>query len=211
MDKRTALGELILYHGGEWTEADYEALPDGVRAELHDGQLILLPGQTAEHSMATMQLSLALERITSDRQVIHRVDMRMAEGRRFRTPDVVVWREWQRDRPIDPRNVVMVCEIISPRPTDERGDKMTAYAEAGIEWYLVAEETSEGFLAELYRLKYRRYDLLVKAPPAGSLTLPAPFDVEIDLSALVLSIALSAGAWRPRRGRPAAGRSRRAR
>src|SRR6266545_236831 len=31
MEERTALGQLILFHGGEWTEADYEALPDGVR------------------------------------------------------------------------------------------------------------------------------------------------------------------------------------
>ena len=185
LDERTALGELIIFHGGEWTEADYEALPDGVRAELHDGRLILVPSPSAEHMLASRLLANRLaESVSNDRLVLQEVDVRMADGHRYRTPDVLVLHEPARGRPLDPGNVVLVCEVISPSGGEERGDKMTAYAAAGIEWYLVAEETSGGFLAELYRLKDRRYDLLVKAPPAGSLTLPAPFDVEIDLSAL---------------------------
>jgi Uma2 family endonuclease len=185
MDERTALGELILFHGGEWTEADYEALPDGVRAELHDGRLILVPSPSAEHMMASGELYVRLREIVGDRRrVLQEVDVRMADGHRYRRPDVLVLQEPARGRPMDPANVVLVCEIISPSGGDERQEKMTAYAEAGIEWYLITEETADGYLGELHRLRDGRYELLVKAPPAGTLTLPAPFDSAIDLRTL---------------------------
>lgn len=185
MDERTALGELIIFHGGEWTEADYEALPDGVRAELHDGRLILVPSPSAEHMLASRLLANRLAKsVSDDRLVLQEVDVRMADGHRYRTSDVLVLHEPARGRPLDPRNVVLVCEIVSPSGGDERGDKMTAYAEAGIEWYLIAEETPDGFLGELYRLRDGEHELIAKAPPATALTLPAPFGTIIDLSAL---------------------------
>ncbi len=184
-DERTALGELILFHGGEWTEADYEALPDGVRAELHDGRLILVPSPNAEHMIASGELYVRLREMVGDRRrVIQEVDVRMADGHRYRKPDVLVLREPARGRPMDPDNVLLACEVISPSGGDERGDKLTAYGEAGIEWYLIVEETRDGFLGELYQLQDGRYELLVKTPAAGSLTLPAPFDANIDLSTL---------------------------
>lgn len=34
-DPRVALGEVVIFHRGEWTEDDYTALPQGTRAELH--------------------------------------------------------------------------------------------------------------------------------------------------------------------------------
>ena len=185
MDERTALGELILFHGGEWTEADYEALPDGVRAELHDGRLILVPSPTAEHMLTSRRLAKHFDTLMADdRLVLQEVDVRMADGRRYRRPDVSVLREPASGRPLDPRNVVLVCEIISPGGGDERQEKLTAYADAGIEWYLITEQTEDGYLGELYRLQDGKYQLLVKAPPAGTLTLPAPFDSAIDLRTL---------------------------
>lgn len=105
----------------------------------------------------------------------------MAGGRRYRTPDVVVLREPARSRPLDPRNVLLACEIISPGGGDERSVKKTAYAEAGIEWYLILEETPDGFLGELYRLDRKAYALVTETPPGGRLELPAPFDAPIPL------------------------------
>lgn len=184
-DPRTALGELILFHGGEWTETDFEALPDGVRAELHDGRLILVPSPSAEHMLTSRRLAKRFDvAVGDDRLVLQEVDVRMADGHRYRRPDVLVLHEPARGRPMDPGNVLLVCEVISPTDGDERGEKMTAYAEAGIEWYLITEETDTGFLGELYRLRDGRYELLVKTPPAGTLTLPAPFNATLDLATL---------------------------
>lgn len=184
-DQRTELGELILFHRGEWTESDYEALPAGVRAELHDGSLILVPGAGVPHMLASAELLVRFRAIVGDRRlVVQEVDVRMAGGRRYRTPDVLVMRDPARHRPLDPGNVVLVCEIVSPHGGDERDEKMTVYAEAGIEWYLVTEETPTGFLGELYRLDDGKYARVAEAPPAGVLRLPEPFAADIDLSEL---------------------------
>jgi Uma2 family endonuclease len=184
-DEARQLGELVLFHGGEWTEADYEALPPGVRAELRDGRLILTPGPTAQHMFASMTLAGLFQEVLGDRKrVLMEVDVRMADGRRYRAPDVLVLKEFRHGRPMEPANVVLVGEVVSPGGGEERGDKMTAYRDAGIEWYLIVEETPAGFLGELYRLDSDKYELVADAPPAGVLTLPAPFDSEIRLSEL---------------------------
>jgi len=184
-DEARELGELVLFHGGEWTEADYEALPAGVRAELHDGRLILTPSPTYQHMLASLELSVLFRGIIGDRRrVVQEVDVRMADGRRYRAPDVLVLKEGRRGRPQPPRNVVLVAEVVSPGGGEERGDKMVAYQDAGIEWYLIVEETPAGFLGELYRLDAGKYTLVSDAPPAGVLRLPAPFDAEIRLREL---------------------------
>jgi hypothetical protein len=181
-DVRLDLADLILFHGGEWTEADYEALPRGVRAELHDGRLILVPSAEPSHMLASIELAVMFRGITGDRRrVLQEVDVRMAGGRRYRTPDLLVLHRWHRKRPIPPSDVLLVGEIISPGGGEEYGDKMTAYFDAGIEWYLIVEETPAGFQGELYRLGVEKYELVSQAPAAGALELPAPFGASINL------------------------------
>lgn len=181
-DERLELADLILFHGGEWTESDYEALPAGVRAELHDGRLILPPSPEPSHMLASKRLVRSLERfVNDDRLVLQEVDVRMADGHRYRTPDVLLLRRWQRKRPIPPADVVLVGEVISPGGGEERGAKMAAYFDAGIEWYLIVEETPAGFRGECYRRAAEKYELVAEAPPAGALALPEPFDAAIDL------------------------------
>lgn len=108
----------------------------------------------------------------------------MADGQRYRTPDVIVMRKPARSRPLDPRNVLLACEIVSPGG-DERGIKKTVYAEAGIEWYLIVEETPAGFLGELHHLDGGAYAAAAQAPPSGMLELPKPFAAQLNLKDLV--------------------------
>lgn len=184
-DVSRELGDLILFHGGEWTEADFNALPDGVRAELHDGRLILTPSPTSEHMLASKRLARWVERfVDDDRLVLIEVDVRMADGRRYRAPDVLMLREWQRGRPMDPTNVLFVGEVVSPGGGEEYGGKMTAYFDAGIEWYLIVEETPAGHTGELYRRGDSKYELVSEAGPAGMLKFPEPFSAELDLRSL---------------------------
>ncbi|MGA8112232.1 MAG: Uma2 family endonuclease [Actinocatenispora sp.] len=186
---KVALGQLVVLHQGSWTEADYDALPEGVRVELHDGRLILTPDPTSEHQYAASELIFQLRAaIGNKRLVFGPVDVRMADGNRFRSPDVVVVRTPYRGRPADPANVRMVCEIVSPGGGDEYDQKMVVYAEAGIPWYLILRETPAGFIAELYALdeesgKYQQHS---SAEPAGVLDLPAPFHGALVLRDLSL-------------------------
>lgn len=184
-DERLDLADLILFHGGEWTGADYEALPQGVRAELHDGRLILTPSPEPSHMLASKRLVRWLERLVDDdRLVLQEVDVRMAGGRRYRTPDILVLHRWHRKRPLPPSDVLLVGEVVSPGGGDEYGQKMTAYFDAGIEWYLVVEETPAGFQGELHRRGADKYELVSQAPAAGMLELPEPFGATIDLHEL---------------------------
>lgn len=181
-DELRELGELIVFHGGEWTEADYEALPSGVRAELHDGRLILVPSPTSEHMLASLELAVLFRRIIGNRKlVLQEVDVRMASGRRYRAPDILVLKEWRRGRPMPPENVLLVGEVLSPGGGEEYGEKMTAYLDAGIEWYLIVEETPAGFRGECYRRGTDKYELVAEAGPAGTLTLPEPFAATLNL------------------------------
>jgi Putative restriction endonuclease len=92
-DPRLALGRLVVLHRGTWTEDDYNALPEGVRVELHEGRLILVPDPTSEHQYAAHELTDQLRAaIGNKRLVFGPVDVRMADGRRYRSPDVVVVR-----------------------------------------------------------------------------------------------------------------------
>lgn len=184
-DVSRELGDLILFHGGEWTEADFNALPDGVRAELHDGRLILTPSPTSQHIKAGKRLEHWFEQfVEDDSLVLRELDVRMAGGRRYRAPDVLLLREWRRGRPMDPANVILVGEVISPGGGEEYGAKMTAYFDAGIEWYLIVEETPAGYTGELYRRGDAKYELLSAAGPAGMLKFPEPFSAELNLRSL---------------------------
>lgn len=88
-------------------------------------------------------------------------------------------------RPIAPDNLLLVGEVVPPGSKDEWGDKMTDYADAGIPWYLIVQDTADGYRAELHRLSEAAgYELVETAEPAGSPRLPEPFDGSIDMSTL---------------------------
>lgn len=183
------LGDIIARHRGAWTEADYMALPEGVRAELHDGNLILVPEPLAEHQYASDELKDQLKFIVGDRRrVVGPVDVRINDGDRYRSPDVVLVREPYRGKPASPENVLLVCEIISPGGGDEWDQKMEVYAKAGIPWYLILQETPAGFYGVLFSLDVDRYVKHSQAAPAGTLDLPEPFRGTLRLRELTLSV-----------------------
>ncbi|WP_279581988.1 Uma2 family endonuclease [Fodinicola feengrottensis] len=154
---------------------------------LHDGRLILVPEPTYEHQYAARVLANDLsEAIGDPHLVVGPVDVRMADGHRYRSPDLVVLRSRYRGRPADPQNVQLVAEIVSPGGGDEYDQKMIVYAEAGIAWYLIVQETPAGYFAELYELettsnKYVRHSATA---PAGELDLPEPFHGTLRLRQL---------------------------
>lgn len=90
----------MLFHGGDWTERDYRSVPPGVQVDLHDGGLTLVPGAEPAHMLASAELAIRFRGIVGDRRrVLQEVDVYLADGKRYRTPDLLILREWRRERP----------------------------------------------------------------------------------------------------------------
>ncbi|HZE37494.1 MAG TPA: Uma2 family endonuclease [Stackebrandtia sp.] len=181
------LGKMLMSHTGEWTLDEFETIPTEVSVELHDGNLIMTPSAMPEHMYASGELVLLFRETVKHRpQVNMGVDVYCGcDSRCIRKPDLLILREPQHGRPIPSANLLLVGEVVSPGSRDEWGDKMRDYADGGIEWYLIVQETPAGFRGELHRLdESGKYRLVVEAEPAGELKLPEPFELDINLREL---------------------------
>jgi Uma2 family endonuclease len=172
---------------GEWTEADYFALPETARiVELWDGELSIEPLADAAHQRIVDTLAACLSAYDPVGEVIVApVAVRLGEGR-IRQPDVLYLKPegWGR---ITQRYVNgppdWVAEVISPgsRETDTK-DKLTQYAEAGIpEYWLIDPEAGtvsvyvlgEGATAYTLRASYAAGETIRSAALDG-------FEVAVD-------------------------------
>lgn len=177
--------ESIRDHVGPWNEKDFLALPEGFRAELFNGRLIVTPSPTPAHQNASSVLWMIFSTMLGrSMRAIQATDMRLADGAKYRNPDVMVLRHATREHPIKPDNVVLVVEIISPGGGDERTQKMTDYAEAGIPGYLIVQESTDGFAAWHHVLRGDHYELVSEAEPGGELVMTEPIACTIDLTSL---------------------------
>jgi Uma2 family endonuclease len=131
---------------GEWTEADYFALPKAKRfVELWDGVLSIGPLPDSHHQRIVDALAASLSAYDPvGEAIVAPVAVRLDEGR-IRQPDVLYLKPESRGR-ITQRYINgppdWVAEVISPgsRVTDTK-DKLRQYAEAGIpEYWLIDPE-----------------------------------------------------------------------
>ncbi|GIG70780.1 Uma2 family endonuclease [Phytomonospora endophytica] len=174
-------------HSGPWTEEDYEALPEGLRAELHDGSLILTPSPAPLHDLISRRLANLFAELLQDDELVHTaMDLRMADGRRFRTPDVMVLRAPAEIRPVPPGDVELVVEVLSPGGGCEWDTKMQVYAAAGIPAYLILEEKGGVVSGWHHELVNGKYALTAEAHDGEELFVVKPFTFTIDLTALAL-------------------------
>ena len=136
-------------HQGEWSEADYFALPDTNRLiELSEGALIMPPHPTETHQRVLDALYAAMRGFVRERDLgiirFAPLPVRLWPGK-IREPDILFVSHAHADRmgeqfygPPD-----LVVEVLSPgtQHTD-RGVKMLEYARAGVsEYWLVDPET----------------------------------------------------------------------
>ncbi len=130
-----------------FTRKDLEALPEDWRAELHEGDLVMVPASDPFHQHIVRRLAARLQEHLGPRQS-HRVlfapvevvvsDETVLQPDLLVLPDVPppVRRPWKIPRPI------WVAEILSPKTAErDRGIKMRLYAVAGVkEAWLVDDE-----------------------------------------------------------------------
>jgi len=172
---------------GEWTEADYFALPDANRlVELSKGKLIMPPHPTLAHQEAVKRLFLRLHAFVEERKLgvveIAPLPVRLWPGK-IREPDIFFISKEHEDRLGERVCGVpdLVMEVISPgtRRTD-RHEKPYEYAKAGVqEFWLVDPERKT---IEVYALREGAYELVGKwgVGETARSELLAGFEVPVD-------------------------------
>ncbi|HID62212.1 MAG TPA: Uma2 family endonuclease [Anaerolineae bacterium] len=152
---------------GEWTEADYFALPDTNRfVELSEGELIMPPHPTHTHQLIVLELATVMRAFVQQKDLgtvqIAPLPVRLWPGK-IREPDILFVAREHADRigeqvygPPD-----LVVEVLSPATQrTDRQEKATEYARAGVREYWIVDP--EARTIEVLVLQEGRYRLLGK-------------------------------------------------
>ncbi|MFC9690805.1 Uma2 family endonuclease [Kribbella sp. NPDC056951] len=179
------------------TVGEYAALgEDGSgRSELMEGNLVMSPGPSPDHSMAALRIALQLmPQLSSDLEVITDVDIDLelapADQPGFsRRPDVIVVRRTARPRVrtegglIRASEVLIVVEIVSPgsRRTDNVV-KRAEYADAGIPYYWIVDIQDPVSLLACHLTD--KFGYLDDQVVGGTFASTAPMSITLDLGDL---------------------------
>lgn len=169
--------------------------PEGFRAELIDGEIVVTPPPLGDHEDCIAEISLQIVRDAPRRfhwsgqkglivpgddgrrenRVIPDMVIAPAELRLFRGTA-----QWMR---VDPDGIAMVVEVTSSRPGPDREGKRLGYARAGIPFYLLVDRDEEAvtLFSGTDGKDYRHTDQVLFGK---TLPLPEPFEIELDTSGL---------------------------
>lgn len=117
---------------------EYQALPESVRAEWVDGEVVVSPAASFNHQRVSHRLANLIEAGLPDVIVVQAVTTYLPNNRE-RIPDIVVV-EGTPDTPHIHETPVLVAEILSPSTASEDTvRKSTEYAAAGIGQYWIVD------------------------------------------------------------------------
>jgi Uma2 family endonuclease len=117
---------------------EFHALPEKVRAEFVDGEVVVTPPSTMPHNEVGLRLAILLRGALSGGHVGFEMGLRLGP-RRFRIPDVAVVDRLERTRWTEqtPR---LVVEVLSPSTrTEDTLRKTVDYREAGVGQYWLVD------------------------------------------------------------------------
>lgn len=174
---------------GLLSAADLASEPDdGLRRELHDGVLLVVPPADDDHSwevLATYRVLSATE--LDDVYVLQNVGVHVGL-RRLYVPDlVVVYRETAfHDHGYDPGGVLLAVEVVSPSSvTLDRITKPAVYAEQNIPFYWRIETEPRLFCHRLDPAT-GTYVLDRELAPGEKAELTEPWPLTVDMTELVM-------------------------
>ena len=177
---------------GLLTAADLAFEPDdGLRRELHDGVVHVVPPPGDRHSRAVLAAYRCLfPRVPADVEILHDVGVHVGL-RRLYVPDLLaVYRGTpHHDNGFDPGGVLLVVEAVSPSSvTMDRVTKPAVYADQGIPyfWRLDAIERDAPRL-EVYALDQDTgaYVLSLEVGPGKTGILEQPWPISVDMAQFV--------------------------
>ncbi|MBV2151430.1 Uma2 family endonuclease [Kitasatospora sp. SUK 42] len=163
--------------------------PEGFRAELIEGEIIVAPPPDGDHED---YIDLLIDQVKAASKVHMQVSggkgLRLVSGglcpKNHVIPDATFApRELRlfRGAPswMEPDGVAMVAEVTSSKPDQDRIAKRHCYARAGIPLYLLVdrEKSQISLFSKPHREEYTEVHLAAFGEP---LVLPAPFDFELD-------------------------------
>ncbi len=152
---------------GQWTEADYFALPATNRyIELSEGKLIMPPHPTRSHQRAVEELFVRLRTFVQENELgevhVAPLPVRLWPGK-IREPDVFFIAREHSDRIGEQffgvPDLVMEVTSSGTRRTD-RVEKLVEYAQAGVEEYWIVDPEAQTI--EVFELLQGAYVLLDK-------------------------------------------------
>lgn len=170
--------------GRDLTVDDLESLPDDLRYELWNGEIILTPPPTGLHQLALMDLVRAVGANQPDNYLaVHSVAV-VVDERNVPFPDVVVLHARSAFNPLVPsRDVPLVGEVTSETSEQvDRDEKVRLYARAGIPHYWIIDLLAERITLTEFRLGST--DEYVQALRTDEcVTLEQPWEITLDLAA----------------------------
>ena len=171
------------------TAADLDHEPDdGLRRELYDGVMHVVPPPRGDHGWEVRVCERALSaRAPDDVYLLQNVGVHVGIRRLF-VPDLTVFRHDTpyHDNGYDPGGVLLVVECVSPGSvTMDRVAKPAVCAEQGIPYFW---RVDEGPRLQSYRLDPRtgRYDTVVELGPGEAGEPLAPWPGYLDTAELVM-------------------------
>lgn len=174
---------------GLLTAADLSYEPDdGLRRELHDGVVLVVPPPNDDHSWEVRAVDQALSAAAPDDvYILQNVGVHVGL-RRLYVPDlVVVYRDTAfHDNGYDPGGVLLAVEVVSPSSvTLDRITKPAIYAEQGIPFYWRIEAEPR---LRCHRLAPATGSYLLdrELAPGEKAELTDPWPLTIDMTELVM-------------------------
>ncbi|MFD6953189.1 MULTISPECIES: Uma2 family endonuclease [unclassified Nocardiopsis] len=176
------------------TLADSLELPEGFRAEIINGSIIVSPTPTYRHAKIVRMVERALDRSRCEGLLalqMATVEL-SATGERY-VPDLVVMPEalvdgegWEGPDWIRPaEEAEFAVEVVSPGSAlHDWQAKARGYAKAGVPLYLVVDPRRSE-IALFSEPKGEEYQEVARAVRGGTVRLPEPFGIEIEASSLL--------------------------
>ncbi|WP_431962666.1 Uma2 family endonuclease [Actinacidiphila sp. bgisy160] len=158
-------------------------VPEGYRAELIEGEIVVTPPPDGDHEDAVGELLWQIARKSATELYGVGTKGLITPLGRFVPDASVAPRGFFRglDAWADPDGVVMTVEVTSIRPDKDRGPKRRGYAAAGIPFYLLVDRT-EGTVTLYSEPDAEDYRQDVRVLFGKELELPEPFAFALDTS-----------------------------
>ncbi|MDX3057222.1 Uma2 family endonuclease [Streptomyces sp. NE06-03E] len=171
-----------------WQELD---VPEGWRAEIDEGQIVLVPPPHAHHNGIAEMVQRLLYRGLPDALGIYQtLGVHVAPLDKLYVPDLVVMptelitaADPEASDPMDASEALLIVEITSKgNAREDRTKKYRAYARAGVPMYVLIDRfDTRGAMTTLFTEPnedgtYKRSDAVPFGKP---LPLPEPFDVTL--------------------------------
>ena len=175
------------------TYEDILGLPEGVRAEVIAGEVLVQPSPTPSHQSVISEIYAELRNPFQRGRggpggwwFIQDVDVDFGQHDIYR-PDITGWRrdqvpQFPATRPV-PDRPDWLCEGLSPRTASrDQGEKRATYARVGVPWYWLADPQNRTIT--VLRLSSEGYVIERTVGDEGMAALP-PFEaVAIDLASV---------------------------